>query len=72
MNDLDSREKSVVNKIRENPKVFYSYAKSHARVKINLAMIISNDGEVVMDEEGMAKTLQRQFSFVYSDPPIGR
>ena len=26
MNDLDSREKSVVNKIKENPKVFYSYA----------------------------------------------
>ena len=68
MNDLDSRERSVVKKIKVNPKVFYSYAKSHARVKSNLAMLISDNGEVVMDEEGMANTLQRQFSSVYSDP----
>ena len=31
-------------------------------------MLISDNGEVVMDEEAMANTLQCQFSSVYSDP----
>ena len=37
-------------------------------MKSNLAMLISDSGEVVMDKEGMANTSQRQFSSVYSDP----
>ena len=33
--EFDRREQAVIEKIKSNPKAFYSYAKSHSVVKCN-------------------------------------
>ena len=65
---LDDREKRIVSKIKDNPRVFYSLAKSLSSLKSRIPMLISNCGEVVCDEERMTNLLQQQFSSVFSDP----
>ena len=65
---LDQRENKIVNRIKDNPKVFYSFAKSHSSVKSNISMLLLNSGEVVNDDESMANTFQQQFSSVFSNP----
>ena len=68
MNHLSHRENTAVQKIKTNPKVFYSYAKAHSNIKSRLSMLYSQSGDVVSDGGGMADILQDQFSSVFSDP----
>lgn len=65
---LDRKERNAVEKIKTNPKYFYSYAKSLSRVKSTVNMLFNNDGNIVTDPKAMADVLQHQFSSVFSDP----
>ena len=66
-NDLDRKESSAVEKIRSNPKFFFSYAKQFKNTKSSINMLLNND-EVVTDTKDMADILQAQFTSVFSDP----
>ena len=65
---LDLREQRAVQKIKSNPKVFYSYAKSFSAVKSSIHMFLNDSNEVVTDAEQMANLFQDQFRLVFSDP----
>ena len=67
-NDLNNRERYIVDRVKTNPKAFYSYAKSHATTKRNITMLFTKNGDVATEETVMANILQDQFSSVFSDP----
>ena len=66
--DFDRREHAVIEKIKSNPKVFYSYAKSHSVVRCNIAMLKDGNGRTYVKPQHIANVLQNYFSSVYSDP----
>ena len=42
---LDSRENTAVQKIKSNPKFFFSYAKSFSKVKTSISILLGKDNE---------------------------
>ena len=66
--DFDRREHAVIEKIKSNPKFFFSYAKSHSVVRSNIAMVKDKEGRTHVQPEHIANVLQNHFSSVYSDP----
>ena len=66
--ELDRKENVVIEKIKLNPKVFYSYAKSHSVVRSDIAMLRDEEGSMLVQPQQIAAALQRHFSSVYSDP----
>ena len=66
--ELDSKECAAIRRIKENPKSFYNFAKSHSSIKSDLAMLFSEDSNVVTDRAEISNILQRQFSSVFSNP----
>ena len=67
-NRLDLQEHRAVDKIKSNPKFFYSYAKSFSQIKSSISMLFNKHGDIITDKSEMANILQEQFSSVYSDP----
>ena len=66
--DLDRKESLALLRIKENPKYFYSYAKSKSQVRQNISMLFDNNNEIVTDKKFMADILQNQFISVFIDP----
>lgn len=67
-NDLLVREQQAVEKVKSNPKYFYSYAKKFSKKKSNINMLFDKDGSVKSNPKDIANLLQNQFSSVFSDP----
>jgi len=65
---LDEKENRAVEKIKSNPKFFYSYAKSLSKIKSNINMLFDSDSVITTDPKKMADLLQYQFNSVFSDP----
>ena len=68
MDHLDKGEKRAVEKIKVNPKYFYSYAKSFSKVKHSISTLLNRDKKLVTERKELANILQQQFSSVFSDP----
>ena len=66
-NDLDRREAKVISKLKDNPKVFYGYAKKHSTIRNEITMLKTDSGYIT-DKKSVAEIFQRQFSSVFSDP----
>ena len=66
--DLDHKEAKAIEKIRSNPKFFYSYAKQFRHSKSVISMLMDKNKHVVTDQKKMADLLQDQFTSVFSDP----
>ena len=66
--DLDYKEAKAIEKIRSNPKFFYSYAKQFSHTKSVISMLMDKNKHVVTDKKKMANMLQDQFTSVFSDP----
>ena len=65
---LDYKEQKAVERIKANPKFFYSYAKSLSNIKSSINMLFDYNGEIKTDPKKIADLLQQQFSSVFSDP----
>ena len=65
---LEQGERRAVEKIKANPKYFFSYAKSFSKVRQNISSLLNGNQELVTDRKELANILQQQFSSVYSDP----
>ena len=65
---LDYKEQKAVERIKANPKFFYSYAKSLSNIKSSINMLFDYNGEIKTDSKKIADLLQQQFSSVFSDP----
>ena len=66
--NLEEKESRAVEKIKCNPKFFYSYAKSLSQIRSSINMLFDNDESIITDTKKMADLLQEQFSSVFSDP----
>ena len=64
---LDHGEKRAVDKIKVNPKYFYSYAKSFSKVKQSITALLNSDKKLVTERKELANILQQQFCSVFSD-----
>ena len=62
---LDRKEALAVSRIKAIPKYFFSYAKSLSKLKSNISMLFTSDGNVTNNSSKMADILQNQFT---SDP----
>ena len=60
-------EECAVEKIRENPKVFYKYARSKSLVKTPVGPLKHKDSTVT-DPKIMSEVLKKQFESVFSVP----
>ena len=65
---IDEREIRALEKIKANPKFFYSYAKSLSKILSSINMLFDGDKEITTDPQKMADLLQAQFTSVFSDP----
>ena len=65
---LDEKENRAIEKIKSNPKFFYSYARSLSTIKSSINMLFDANQEITTDTKQMADLLQEQFSSVFSDP----
>ena len=68
VNHLDESERRAVGKIKDNPKYFYSYAKSFSKVKQSISSLFNGEKKLVTDTKDLADILQTQFCSVFSDP----
>ncbi|KAL5260824.1 hypothetical protein ACHWQZ_G006752 [Mnemiopsis leidyi] len=64
---LEQGEQRAVERIKFNPKYFFSYAKSFSKVKHTISTLLNDNEELVTDRKELANILQKQFSSVYSD-----
>ena len=48
---LDKNEKRVVDKIKVNPKYFYSYAKYFSKVKHSISTLLNRDKKLVIERK---------------------
>ena len=68
MADRDNEEKKAIDKIKLDPKYFFSYAKSKLKGRSSISMMRNSSGDLVSDPIDVANVLQSHFSSVYSDP----
>ena len=68
VNHLEQGERRAVERIKSNPKYFFSYAKSFSKVKQNISTLLNGNKELVTERKELANILQQQFCSVYSDP----
>ena len=65
---IDYRQNLAIDRIKENPRYFYSYARENRKLLSNIGPLLNKDGELVDDPEKMANILQEQYASVFSDP----
>ena len=54
---LEQGERRAVERIKTNPKYFYSYAKSFSKVKHTITTLLNDRQELVTDQKEMANIL---------------
>jgi hypothetical protein len=59
------QEFKLAQKIREDPKSFYSYVRSKTKVKVKVGPLMK-DGKMISDTEGMSKVLNEYFGTVFT------
>ena len=62
------KETKVLEKIKENPRYFYSYAKRFSKRPSTIGPLLNDKNELEADPKKMADLLQQQYSSVFSDP----
>ena len=61
-------ESRAVEKIKLNPKYFYSYAKSYSKVHVGVGPLMNSSKELISGPRKMAEILSEQYSSVFSTP----
>lgn len=68
MKNINQKEAKAVEKIRSNPKYFYSYAKRFAKMKSTVTPLRDTHGNLKTMAHEKADILQSQYCKVFSDP----
>ena len=61
-------ESRAIDKIKTNPKFFYSYAKSFSKVHVGVGPLINSSKQLISGPRRMAEILSEQYSSVFSTP----
>ena len=65
---LEHREAKAAEKVKTNPKYFYSYAKKFSKKKSNISMLFDEHHVTRTHPKEIADLLQKQFLSVFSNP----
>ena len=66
--EIKRKEDKILPKIKEDPKLFYSYAKSKAVIKEDIGPLYNEDKELTDNDDEMANILANQYSRMFSVP----
>ena len=61
-------EAHALSKMTSDPKYFYKYAKSKAKIRARIGPLLASDGAHTSDPTKMAQLLSAQYSWVFSVP----
>eukprot|EP00116_Pleurobrachia_bachei_P000853 sb/3461115/ len=64
----DHREKRAVDKMKSDPRYFYSFAKSFAKGSSSIPVIYDDGGSPTTDPNEIVEIFQKEFCGVFSDP----
>ena len=64
----DHQERRAVDKIKSDPRFFYSFAKKFAKGASSIPVITDTDGRTTTDTKEIADLFQKQFCSVFSNP----
>ena len=68
LNDRRKKEDAVLEKIKTNPKAFYTFAKQNSKVKCRIGPLKDSEGRLSTDPQEMSDILQDQYKNVFSNP----
>ena len=68
LEEQSKKELSVLEKIKTNPKAFYSYSKQQSKVKCKIGPLKDKNGKLTSKPKDMADLLQQQYKKVFSNP----
>ena len=60
-------EKEALDKIRSDPRYFFSWSQRKMKCKSGVGPLLDNSGQLTHDDKSMADLLQHQFCSVFSD-----
>ena len=64
----DKQENDAIQKIKKNPKFFYSYAKKFSNIKTGIGPFIDENDELITDNFKIAEMLRLQYEKAFSKP----
>ena len=62
------KERKLIEKMKTNPKSFYTFAKSKCKIKCKVGPLRDTNGELQSSPEKMANILQQNYLKVFSNP----
>ena len=65
------KEKKVIEKIKSNPRAFYTYSKSKSKTFTSIGPLLDNSHKLQSDPRVMSNILQHQYQKVFSNPDSG-
>jgi hypothetical protein len=69
--ELEDNEKSLINKIKINPRAFYAYAKKNSKCYSSVGPLLDESNKLHSDPTEMCNLLQNQYQKAFSDPTSG-
>ena len=65
------KELDVINKIKTNPRAFYSYAKKKSKVITSIGPLVDTNNKLQSDPTVMSNILQEKYKTAFSNPDSG-
>ena len=62
----NSYERSLLDKLRSNPKALYSYIKSKQKIRPSIGPLIKSDGSLTADDQEVTETLNQFFESTFT------
>ena len=66
-----SKEAKIIPMLKDDPSLFYSYAKSFDSIKEEIGPLVDKEGILTRDEVKMANILSKQYEDMWSKPVTG-
>ena len=61
-------ESKMIDKMQDNPALFYSYARSFGKDSGKIGPLINEKDEIIADDLGVSEHLRQQYESVFLDP----
>ena len=65
---MRSKEEKILPSMKNDPALFYSYARSFSSSKTDIGPLQDKDDNLINDHKGMADILSKQYSDMFSTP----
>ena len=61
-------ESSMIEKLEDNPSLFYSYARSFGKDTGKIGPLVTEDDGIIADDFGVSELLRKQYESIFSKP----